>query len=101
MNNTIKPGDMFMIVRPSYCCGQTKSLGLIGAAIDTPNLCGAVCINCGGATQIDDGGFVCFEQDGLLGAVERSRVIKLDPKNLQDDNEHTEEKLTTTTVSEL
>ncbi|MBX6334424.1 hypothetical protein IRY61_03740 [Candidatus Saccharibacteria bacterium] len=101
MNNTIKPGDMFMIVRPSYCCGNVSSLGLIAEAVKPTAAVIAVCISCGAMTHTDSTGFVYFEHESGLGVVDRSRVIKLDPKNLQDDNEHTEEKLTTTTVSEL
>ena len=72
MSNGIKAGDLVIVVRPSRCCSNTKTLGLTFVALDVVHA-PAYCCYC------DRGGI--FTQAVISGfdAIDIDRLKKIDP----------------------
>lgn len=79
MSDEIKKGDLFMVVKPKYCCGFSGGLGRVFEANGRHLAPLTKCTLCGNLTDAsDDIGF------GNGQAIERSRVIKINPPSTGD-----------------
>jgi len=75
----MKVGDMFMIVRPTPCCGSEVGLGRIHTIAGFWRGLGkAGCVLCG---RLDDAKqmAVLYEDDGETWGIERDRIRILPP----------------------
>jgi hypothetical protein len=84
MSERIERGDMFVVVRPSVCCGRRDAIGTIGTVVTTPARC--TCLWCKtplyGPTVKDERGY------GYLVV----RIQKLNPPSADSRVERGEER---------
>jgi hypothetical protein len=77
----IKVGDLVMVVKPTVCCGESSSIGLIFTFKNKPPLERMVrCIYCKNRRNSANDVFVDDRY-----SIEISRLIKIDPPALQDE----------------
>ena len=84
----IKPGDLVMVVKPTYCCASPGRLGhtyIVSSEQLNPFL---KCTVCGRRTEATTAAHIKI---GHREAIERSRVIKIDPPAEMNDTETTKE----------
>lgn len=87
MKDSIKPGDLVMVVRPTTCCGSAHNLGKIGTIISkvtNPN--GVQCTNCGHWS--DGNGYFRISYGR---SHEACRLKKIDPPALDESVERVRE----------
>lgn len=86
----IKPGDLFMVVKPMQCCGFAGGLGYVGKCVSGIVYPRSVCVRCGDSSD-NQGDEIGYMLGGDFFLIERSRVIKIDPPAEMKDTETTKE----------
>ena len=84
-NETIRPGDLVMVVRPTICCGNTKTLGKIFIAKKISHVF-AFCPYC--KFEFGESKIAYCETDG---GVSIHRLKKLNPPAKQETTEKEKE----------
>lgn len=88
MSNSIKPGDLVMVVRPRPCCGIASRMGLIGVAeIAKPIGDQTWCPSC----SFVDKNLANYFFIAPHGYCHISRLKKIDPPALADEVETVKE----------
>ena len=87
-DNVIRPGDLFMIVKPKPCCGYSGGLGKVSLSIDRPPNSSDVtyCVHCNRKREVgDDYVFYTNKAHGQgYDLILRSRVIKINLPALEE-----------------
>ena len=85
-DETIRPGDLVMVVRPRLCCGNTEGIGKIYVAQDV----GKRLLVCGSCKSRGWEIIATFNSTATFGALP-SRLKKIHPPSIDDAVERTEE----------
>ena len=83
----IKVGDLVMVVRPTICCGATKSVGLVATVVDNETKQYVRCIHCSDRV-INDSSYLQLDNGKYCHV---SRLKRIDPPATPETVEHDSE----------